>query len=79
MARDNDSFAIDEFGNRVLIGLSAEETDEYFLLDALISETGPLHTLGDGGYRPSEGRWLELFEKHETARRPFLKTSKTQH
>jgi hypothetical protein len=28
---------------------------------------------------PQERRWLELYEKHETARRPFLKSSKTRH
>jgi hypothetical protein len=42
MADDDDSFEIDALGNRVLIGLSAEETDEFVRLEALISESGPL-------------------------------------
>jgi hypothetical protein len=33
----------------------------------------------DEWYNPRERRWLELYEKHETARRPFLKSSKTRH
>jgi len=80
MADDEDSYEIDALGNRVLIGLSAEETKEFMLLDALISEQGPLINITtDEWYHPQESRWLELYEKHETARRPFLKSSKTRH
>jgi hypothetical protein len=80
MADDEDSYEIDALGNRVLIGLSAEETEEFLRLDAAISETGPLLQITmDEWYNPRERRWLELYEKHETARRPFLKSSKTRH
>jgi hypothetical protein len=80
MANDDDSYVIDALGNRVLIGLSAEETEEYIRLDAEISESGPApHIVMDEWCRPQERRWLELYEKHETARRPFLKSSKTRH
>ena len=80
MADDDDRYEIDARGNRVLIGLTAEETEEYLRLDAMISESGPLqHTTVDEWYRPQERRWLELYEKHETARQPFLKSSKTKH
>jgi hypothetical protein len=80
MADDDDSYEIDARGQRVLIGLSAEETEEFIRLDAAISETGPLLQITmDEWYNPREHRWLELYEKHETARRPFLKSSKTRH
>jgi hypothetical protein len=46
----------------------------------MISESGPLqHITVDEWYRPQERRWLELYEKHETARGPFLTSSKTKH
>jgi hypothetical protein len=69
MADDDDSFAIDALGNRVLIGLSAEETKEFTRLDAIICETEP----------QQQQRWLDLYEKHETARRRFLTSNKTVH
>jgi hypothetical protein len=80
MSDDEDSYEIDAFGNRVLIGLTAEETEEFIRLDAIISERGQLINITtDEWYQPRESRWLELYEKHETARRPFLKSSKTRH
>lgn len=80
MADHDDSYEIDALGNRVLIGLSAEETAEFSGLDAIICESGPLLQITtDEWYRPEERRWLELYEKHETAKRPFLKSSKTRH
>jgi hypothetical protein len=80
MTDDDDSYEIDALGNRVLIGLSAAETEEFLRLDAVICETGPsLQSSMDEWYRPQEHRWLELYEKHETTRRPFLKSSKTRH
>ena len=74
MADDDDSFAIDAFGNRVMIGLSAEETEEFIRLDAIVG-TGqqPLRDSTEDRFGPQERRWLDLFEKHETARRRFLK------
>jgi hypothetical protein len=71
---DDDSFAIDALGNRILIGLSAEETEEFRRLDATICGSS-----NDDQYGPRERRWLELYEKHETARRRFLSSSKTLH
>jgi hypothetical protein len=77
---DDDCYVMDAHGNRVLIGLSAEETEEYVRLDAIISESAPLlQNPMERWYGPRERRWLELYEKHETARRPFLKSSKTRH
>jgi hypothetical protein len=80
MTDDDDLYELDAFGNPVLIGLSAEETEEYVRLDAIISAGTPLlQDPMDRWYGPGERRWLELYEKHETARRPFLKSSKTKH
>jgi hypothetical protein len=77
---DDDCYVIDALGNPVLIGLSVEETEEYIRLDSIITESAPLlQNPMDRWYGPRERRWLELYEKHETARRPFLKSSKTRH
>jgi hypothetical protein len=80
MINDDDNYAIDAQGKRVLIGLSAAETAEFVKLDRKISKSGPLpDVVHDEWHRPEHRRWLELYEKHESARRPFLKSSKTKH
>jgi hypothetical protein len=79
MADDDDSFAIDALGNRVMIGLSAEETEEFIRLDAIIEAGQRLQDSTEDWFGPQERRWLDLFEKHETARRRFLKSGKTLH
>jgi len=80
MIDDGDSYEIDADGNRVLIGLSAQETREFFRLDRMIGAGKPLPGLArDEWVRTEDLRWLELYEKHETARRPFLRLSKTRH
>jgi hypothetical protein len=80
MVDDDDRYAIDADGNPVLIGLSAGETEEFLELDIAISVSGPpLQDPMERWYGPRERRWLELYEKHETARRRFLISSKTRH
>ncbi|RJF75036.1 hypothetical protein [Rhodopseudomonas palustris] len=78
MIKDDD-YVLDSSGNRVLIGLTADETAEFFRLDEIISKSGPPPSNAEEWYRPEDRRWLELYEKHESARRPFLKSSKTMH
>ncbi len=78
MMKDDD-YELDSSGNRVLIGLTSEETAEFFRLDEIISKSEPPPAIEDDWYRPEDRRWLELYEKHESARRPFLKSSKTMH
>jgi hypothetical protein len=78
MTKDDD-YELDGSGNRVLIGLSSEETAEFFRLDEIISKSGPPLPDAEPSYQPENHRWLELYEKHESARRPFLKSSKTMH
>lgn len=80
MINDDDSYEIDPSGKRVLIGLTAAETAEFIALDKAISKSGPLpHVSEDEWYRPEDRRWLELYEKHKSAKRPFLKSSTTRH
>jgi hypothetical protein len=80
MIDDSDSYEIDPSGNRVLIGLTAAETAEFIALDRAISISGSWPPISDDEwYRPEDRRWLELYEKHESARRPFLRGSKTRH
>jgi putative sterol carrier protein len=80
MSNDDDRYEIDSAGNRVLIGLSAEETLEFILLDEAISDSRPLPGVShDECMRMEDRRWLELYEKHEAARRPFMTGSKTRH
>lgn len=79
MIKDDD-YELDPFGNRVLIGLSAEETAEFFRLDQIITKSGALHQVDQTEWvGPEDRRWLELYEKHEAARRPFLNSGKTMH
>ncbi|MBB5048181.1 hypothetical protein HNR60_002943 [Rhodopseudomonas rhenobacensis] len=81
MIDDDDRYQLDAQGNRVLIGLTVEETAEFFRLEDAIAESCPRSQLaGDDWSLPEDGRWLELFEKHESARRPFLNVDhKTKH
>jgi hypothetical protein len=80
MIDDDDSYELDPLGNRVLIGLTLQETAEFFELEDIISRNGPPTQMSDEEwYRPEDRRWLDLYEKHESARRPFLKSSKTRH
>lgn len=78
MIKDDD-YELDSSGNRVLIGLTSEETAEFFRLEEIISKSAPALASDEAWYRPEDRRWLELYEKHESARRPFLKSSKTMH
>jgi hypothetical protein len=80
MFDDNDDFELDPAGNRVLIGLSVEETDEFFSLEGTIRAGGSLvNILRDELHSPEERRWLELFDKHMIAKLPFLQAGKTKH
>ncbi|WP_331172945.1 hypothetical protein [Rhodopseudomonas sp.] len=81
MIDDDDRYQLDAQGHRVLIGLSFEETEEFFRLEEAIANSCPRSQLGGSDWSlPEDRRWLELFEKHESARRPFLNVdNKTRH
>jgi hypothetical protein len=77
---DDDNFVLDASGNRVLIGLTLEETIEFELLENSITANGPLPYISqDEWHRPEEKRWLELWDKHQAAKAPFTRTSQTRH
>jgi len=77
---DNDeNFMLDADGNRVLIGLTLEETLEFDRLERHINETGAFpHIAQDEWHRSEEKRWLELWDQHQAAMVEFLRT-KTRH
>jgi len=80
MALGDDSYALDADGNRVLIGLTLQETREFERLDALISALGSTPLVPtDDRCSQNERRWLVLYEKHQSALEPFLMTPKTRH
>jgi hypothetical protein len=66
MVCDDDSYALDSDGNRILIGLTVGETREFERLDELISDLSSAPT--------DERRWLVLYDKHEAAVRVYLST-----
>lgn len=79
MSIDDDIYEHDEHGNRVLIGLTFAETEEFFQLDATIADPKTLPPLSADEWRsPDEKRWLELFEKHQAALPPFRSGPKRQ-
>jgi hypothetical protein len=67
MAYEDDSYGLDADGNRILIGLTADETREFERLDESINSDPPLPT--NDVRLINKRRWLVLFEKHETATR----------
>ena len=62
---------IDEKGRRVLVGLSAAETQEFETLDSLppsdISGNRIAWTFGGDPTTSREKRWLQLYTKHDEA------------
>jgi len=69
MACDDD-YVVDAGGNRILIGLTADETREFERLDDLISELGPAAT--DDIQSLNERRWLILYDKHQSSVKIFI-------
>lgn len=79
MIDDDEKFMLDADGNRVLIGLTVEETLEFDRLERHINKTGPFpHISRDEWHRSEEKRWLELWDQHQAAMVEFLRT-KTRH
>jgi hypothetical protein len=77
-SHSDDDYALDANGRRVLVGLTAEETDEFIRLDE-VGFVRPPPLLQQEWSRPEERRWLELYQKHQSAMQPFLASSKTRH
>jgi hypothetical protein len=70
MTLEQDDYVFDSHGNRLLVGLTLEETREFERLDALIASLVPTSYFSTG-YSSNGIRWLELFEKHEAALEAF--------
>ena len=70
MACDDDSYVLDADGNRILIGLTLDETREFEHLDELISDLSSAPT--DDNRSQNERRWLVLYDKHQAAVRKYL-------
>ena len=69
MARD-DNHILDGDGNRILIGLTFDETREFERLDELISYLSTAPT--DDNRSINERRWLVLYDRQEAAVRKYL-------
>jgi len=64
----SDAYILDKMRRRVLAGLTPEETREFELLDAQIPfDEKPVCPSAGLSLSPIEYRWLELFEKMESA------------
>ena len=63
MACDDDSYVLDTDGNRILIGLTLDETRELSNLSSAPT---------DDGRSQKERRWLVLYDKHDAAVRTYL-------
>lgn len=67
---DDESYVLDADGNRILIGLTLDETREFERLDELISNVSTAPS--DDSRSINERRWLVLYDKHEAAVRSYL-------
>lgn len=65
MAYDDEGYVLDADSNRILIGLTLDETREFECLDELISNLNSAPT--DDSRSLNERRWLVLYDKHEAA------------
>ena len=72
MACDDDNYFLDAEGNRILIGLTLDETREFERLDELMSDVNFVPT--DDSRSLNERRWLVLYDRHEAAVRLYLST-----
>ena len=70
MASDDDGYVLDADGNRILIGLTLDETREFEHLDELIWNLSSAPTADS--HSQNERRWLVLYDKHEAAVRIYL-------
>lgn len=65
MIFDESSYALDDDGNRIFVGLTVEETRELFNLTELLAAINPGQPLSSIDWTsPKEMRWLALMQKH---------------
>ena len=70
MASEDDGYILDADGNRILIGLTLVETQEFERLDELLLSLSSTTT--DANRSRNERRWLMLYDRHEAAVRIYL-------
>jgi hypothetical protein len=71
-ACDDDNYILDAEGNRILIGLTAQETREFERLDDLMSYANFVPT--DDSQSLNERRWLVLYDQHQAAASDYIST-----
>lgn len=73
-------YFVDRQGQRVLIGLSLDETAEFESLDLSSMNTHAVveHGVSGGIVAAGEIRWLELYSKHEGAWRVWMAQSRAE-
>ena len=80
MIFDESSYALDGDGNRVLIGLTIEETREFFDLTDLLAAINPGQPLSSIDWTsPKEMRWLTLMQKHALEREKLARAREIKH
>jgi hypothetical protein len=73
MAFGESNYAVDEEGNRVLLGLTVEETRELLELTDALATARPEQPLSSIDWtRPEEMRWCELMKRHAAELSKFL-------
>lgn len=67
-------YFVDAVGQRVLIGLTIEETREFEVLDRAQAEQHSVSVVGEAApssFGEGERRWLVLYQKHDCAWRSW--------
>jgi hypothetical protein len=74
------NYVFDNDGNRVLMGLTAEETREFLQLTDLLAWINEGQSLSSIDWAaPEEKRWLALMANHAAALDEFLRSGTTKH
>jgi hypothetical protein len=77
---DENSYALDDDGNRILIGLTAEETREFLDLTDLLARKNPGQPLSSVDWTsPKEARWLALMQKHALEHERLARAREIKH
>ena len=80
MIFDESSYALDDDGNRILIGLTVEETREFLHLTDLLAGINPGQPLSSIDWTsPKEMRWLALMQKHALELEKLVRARGTKH
>jgi len=74
------NYALDDDGNRILIGLTVEETREFLELTDLLASISPRQPLSSIDWTsPKEMRWLALMQQHALELEKIVRAGGTKH